>query len=313
MAAEAVLAEVPLCRAASDQLTLLLQEIHDHLPHSSPPPRVLYLLLSSTSNFGGAHELKSGELEEVLQAYYLAAMAVDDKWEVVVLPPLLRHNPLTELAEATALIAPAHACNQLANVNHVRSSKGLPPLVFHELRTVTPSTATQEQGEAHPYYSQGFPCYKETVLGGTFDRLHAGHKIMLTIAVLSTERKMVVGITGDEMLKNKKHGDVMQPYALRASTTLWFLQAIDPSLTYEIIEINDPYGPTLTGPSFNAIIVSEETRKGADEINEKRRANGLLPLEVIVVGLVKAPSGLGDGKLSSTALREKYKNEQHSS
>ena len=29
----------------------------------------------------------------------------------------------------------------------------------------------------------------------------------------------------------------------------------------QIIEINDPYGPTLTGPTFNAIIVSEETQK----------------------------------------------------
>jgi hypothetical protein len=29
----------------------------------------------------------------------------------------------------------------------------------------------------------------------------------------------------------------------------------------QTIEINDPYGPTLTGPTFNAIIVSEETQK----------------------------------------------------
>lgn len=42
----------------------------------------------------------------------------------------------------------------------------------------------------------GFKMYKETVLGGTFDRLHAGHKIMLTIGALSTLEKMVIGITG---------------------------------------------------------------------------------------------------------------------
>jgi phosphopantetheine adenylyltransferase len=89
------------------------------------------------------------------------------------------------------------------------------------------------------------------------------------------------------MLKNKKHGDVMQPYRQRADTTNDFLKAINPSVTYEVrrrvvhipptvcnelkrvphvcstqlIEINDPYGPTLTGPTFNAIIASEETQK----------------------------------------------------
>jgi phosphopantetheine adenylyltransferase len=79
---------------------------------------------------------------------------------------------------------------------------------------------------------------------------------MLTIAVLSTEQKMVVGITGtlaapkradsyavaerlscapgDEMLKNKKHGDVMQPYQQRASATVDFLNAINPSVAYEV-------------------------------------------------------------------------------
>ena len=36
------------------------------------------------------------------------------------------------------------------------------------------------------------------------------------------------------MLKNKKHGDVMQPYQQRASTTVDFLNAINPFVTYEV-------------------------------------------------------------------------------
>lgn len=36
------------------------------------------------------------------------------------------------------------------------------------------------------------------------------------------------------MLKNKKHGDVMQPYQQRASTTVDFLNAINPSVAYEV-------------------------------------------------------------------------------
>jgi pantetheine-phosphate adenylyltransferase len=33
-------------------------------------------------------------------------------------------------------------------------------------------------------------------LGGTFDHLHAGHKILLSMAALLARRKMIVGITG---------------------------------------------------------------------------------------------------------------------
>lgn len=38
------------------------------------------------------------------------------------------------------------------------------------------------------------------------------------------------------MLKNKKHGEVMQPYALREAHTLNFLRAINPLITYEVSE-----------------------------------------------------------------------------
>lgn len=45
--------------------------------------------------------------------------------------------------------------------------------------------------------------YENVVLGGTFDRLHAGHKIMLTEAVLRAEKRVVVGVTDDNMVKCK--------------------------------------------------------------------------------------------------------------
>lgn len=39
------------------------------------------------------------------------------------------------------------------------------------------------------------------VLGGTFDRLHCGHKLLLTEAVLRARKKMVVGVTDKNMVK----------------------------------------------------------------------------------------------------------------
>lgn len=39
------------------------------------------------------------------------------------------------------------------------------------------------------------------VLGGTFDRLHSGHKILLSEAVVRTTKRLVVGVTEAGMLK----------------------------------------------------------------------------------------------------------------
>lgn len=41
------------------------------------------------------------------------------------------------------------------------------------------------------------------VVGGTFDRIHTGHKILLTEAILRARNKLIVGVTSNEMVKSK--------------------------------------------------------------------------------------------------------------
>jgi pantetheine-phosphate adenylyltransferase len=40
------------------------------------------------------------------------------------------------------------------------------------------------------------PRYPVVALGGTFDHIHAGHKILLSMAAWIAERKIIVGVTG---------------------------------------------------------------------------------------------------------------------
>lgn len=45
--------------------------------------------------------------------------------------------------------------------------------------------------------------FNVVALGGTFDRLHNGHKILLTEAVIRCSRELIVGVTNEEMIKSR--------------------------------------------------------------------------------------------------------------
>ena len=38
--------------------------------------------------------------------------------------------------------------------------------------------------------------HRHSILGGTFDRLHAGHKLLLTACALITTERVTIGVTG---------------------------------------------------------------------------------------------------------------------
>ena len=42
--------------------------------------------------------------------------------------------------------------------------------------------------------------YNNVVLGGTFDRLHIGHKILLSEAAMRSRKRLVVGVTDVNMI-----------------------------------------------------------------------------------------------------------------
>ena len=82
-------------------------------------------------------------------------------------------------------------------------------------------------------------------LGGTFDYLHPGHKLLLTAGALllgppskdevslpaTSPRKRepckyLIGITGDELLKNKKFAEYVQSWETRARNVIYFLSRL---------------------------------------------------------------------------------------
>lgn len=144
-----------------------------------------------------------------------------------------------------------------------------------------------------------FGSFEISAVGGTFDHLHDGHKILLSIAIFLTKKKLIIGLTGEELLINKKFKDQLQSYEVRKSEVLNYVTKVDDSVDYDVLTIRDVCGPTGYEPNIQALIVSKETEKGGDTINEVRRGKGLKELEVFVVDILG-----GNEKLSSTTLRQ---------
>lgn len=66
-----------------------------------------------------------------------------------------------------------------------------------------------------PSVDQGNLLWPTVVLGGTFDRIHEGHSVLLTIATAHAQNRIVVGLSSGVLLAKKRFANYVQPYALR--------------------------------------------------------------------------------------------------
>ncbi|XP_039269906.2 bifunctional coenzyme A synthase-like [Styela clava] len=123
------------------------------------------------------------------------------------------------------------------------------------------------------------------VLGGTFDHLHSGHKVLLSEAILMASRKIVIGLSDGPLLARKTLKDLIQPISLRKRLLEEFILSVArPGIELIIESINDPYGPSIVDPDLQMIVVSGETEKGGHMVNDKRRERELSILDVHIIG-----------------------------
>ena len=140
-------------------------------------------------------------------------------------------------------------------------------------------------------------------LGGTFDHLHEGHKFLLKTA-LSISELTEIGLTSQDLLKNKQYSSKLEDYETRKENLKSYISSIADLNRVNIVEISnwsdmDKYAQD---PEYDGLVVSQETYDNALKLNENRMKKGLKPLVLIVIPLLKDEN---NNKISSTSIREK--------
>ncbi len=128
--------------------------------------------------------------------------------------------------------------------------------------------------------------YRKVVVGGTFNRLHKGHKSILD-AAFEIGRSVVIGLTSDEFASRFRVLET-KPYHVREEQLKEYIELNGNRKPYTIIKIDDSYGIATIEPEIDCIVVSEETLLRAEEINAIRFKKCLSRLSILVIPIVLA-------------------------
>ncbi len=141
--------------------------------------------------------------------------------------------------------------------------------------------------------------YKNVWTGGTFDHFHSGHEALMNKA-FEVSGFVTIGITTNELVKDKKYSEFIQPLEQRMKIMGDYLARKFGPERYKFVINDDVYTKAVLSPSLEANIICFKTEHHGDRINRLRIDKGLKPLD-----LVMAPSG-SDNPSSTEVRRSLY-------
>ena len=143
-------------------------------------------------------------------------------------------------------------------------------------------------------------------MGGTFDILHLGHKALLQRA-LEVGDIVLVGLTTDPRASRNRNKTQINPYRVRLANLQNLLKSMKSLEKFQIVTLDNDWGPSVIDEDFEAIIVSDETKSTAQKINKIRSAGGKSELEIVIVPMIRAQDG---DRISSSRIRNKEINSE---
>lgn len=141
--------------------------------------------------------------------------------------------------------------------------------------------------------------FKTVLVGGTFDEFHKGHQALIMKAFEVGER-VIIGLSSDQLAQELRKNHEVASYEQRLEDLRNFLKIQGVFDLAKIVPLDTPYGITLSTTIAEALVVSRETEPRAISINQKRKASGIEPLNLVVIDMIPAEDSV---PISSTRIR----------
>lgn len=138
------------------------------------------------------------------------------------------------------------------------------------------------------------------LVGGTFDKLHKGHRALIMKA-FETGRRVMIGLSSDRLARELQKNHDVATYEERLKELRDFLRKQKVLERAKIVPLDTAYGITLSTTVADALVVSKETKPVGIDINKKRKANGLKPLNLVVIDMIPAEDQV---PISTTRIRD---------
>ena len=135
-------------------------------------------------------------------------------------------------------------------------------------------------------------------LGGTFDIIHAGHMALLDKG-FSISKKVIIGLTSDK-LAERKGKKLLNDFQTRYSTLEYLLKEKYQNSVFEIVKLDNDFGPAAIEDDVDALVVSEETSSKGELLNKLRLEQNQPPVAIVVVPMILAKDG---NRISTTRIR----------
>lgn len=144
--------------------------------------------------------------------------------------------------------------------------------------------------------------YDHVVLGGTFDHMHMGHRLLLTESLLLSRQRLVVGVADGPLLKSKVLHELISGCEERMEGVRGFLEDVQWSIHHQVVRwnrdtmcgliprlysaqvpITDMYGPTAWDADLQCLVVTTDTARGGDKVNEERKQKVSFRFSILIV------------------------------
>jgi len=121
---------------------------------------------------------------------------------------------------------------------------------------------------------------------------------------LSISEIVEIGLTSQELLKNKQFFSKIEDYETRRKNLENFICSFSDLSRINIVEIKNwkDMEDYSQDPEYEGLIVSQETYDNALKLSNIRENKGLKPLILIVIPIIKDKE---NKKINSTSIREK--------